>query len=337
MIFAQSSGAAAGGLHMIVMEPPSNPTSDAADPTGPAQPADASVNWVEKIAPKYSRPFLQLARLDRPVGAWLLLWPCWWSLALASSAAGLTWPDPWLLTLFALGAFIMRGAGCTLNDLMDRNIDGKVERTQGRPLPSGRVSVKAAIVFMLGLSLAGLAILTQFNGFAVWVGLGAAPLVIIYPLMKRVTYWPQLVLGATFNWGALLGWAAVTGNLGPAPLALYAAGIFWTLGYDTIYAHQDKEDDLLVGVKSSALRLGDNTRPWLWIFYGGAVVAFGISGALAELSWPFYLSLVLTAGQLAWQAARVDMADSRDCLAKFRSNAHLGWVLFIGIILGVAV
>ncbi|NQV20876.1 MAG: 4-hydroxybenzoate octaprenyltransferase, partial [Rhodospirillales bacterium] len=177
------------------------------------RPADASVNWVTKFAPKSAQPYLQLARADRPVGAWLLLWPCWWSLGLAAPANGRHWPDLGLILLFALGAVVMRGAGCTLNDIMDRNIDAQVERTRGRPLPSGRVSVTAAVLFMLGLSVTGLLILMQFNRFAIWVGFASIPLVIIYPLMKRVTYWPQLVLGATFNWGALLGWAAATGGL----------------------------------------------------------------------------------------------------------------------------
>lgn len=318
------------------METPSEKAPEPAGPDDKMRPADASVNWVTKFAPKSVQPYLQLARADRPVGAWLLLWPCWWSLGLAAPANGRDWPDLGLLLLFALGAVVMRGAGCTLNDIMDRNIDARVERTRGRPLPSGRVSVKAAVLFMLGLSVTGLLILMQFNQFAVWVGFASIPLVIIYPLMKRITYWPQLVLGATFNWGALLGWAAATGGLAPAPVALYVAGIFWTLGYDTIYAHQDKEDDVLVGVKSSALRLGDRTRPWLWVFYGCAVAAMGVSGALAGMTWPFYLSLTLTAGHLAWQAGRVDIEDSGDCLAKFRSNAHLGWVLFAGIVLSAA-
>ncbi len=301
-----------------------------------ARPADAVENWVDRFAPAAVQPYLRLARADRPIGSWLLLWPCWWSLALAVPSVGGTWPDWWLLILFALGAIVMRGAGCTLNDIFDRDFDAQVERTRGRPIASGAVTVGRAIVFMGSLGLVGLAILLQLNTFAVWVGLASVPLIVIYPLMKRVTYWPQLFLGLTFNWGALLGWAAVTGSLAAAPLALYVAGIFWTLGYDTIYAHQDKEDDALVGVKSSALRLGDRTRPWLWVFYGFAVAGFGASGALAGLSWPFYLLLAAVAGHLAWQAARADISDSRDCLAKFRSNAGLGWVLFAGIVLGAA-
>jgi 4-hydroxybenzoate polyprenyltransferase len=292
---------------------------------------------VDRLAPAAARPYLRLARADRPIGSWLLLWPCWWSLALAVPTVGDTWPDAQLLILFALGAVVMRGAGCTLNDIVDRDFDARVERTRGRPIASGAVTVGHAIVFMGGLALVGLAILLQFNTYAIWVGLAAVPLIVIYPLMKRITYWPQFFLGLTFNWGALLGWAAVTGGLTAAPLALYVAGIFWTLGYDTIYAHQDKEDDALVGVKSSALRLGDRTRPWLWGFYGCAVAGFGVSGALAGSSWPFYLVLAAVAGHLGWQAATVDISSSRDCLAKFRSNAGLGWILFAGIVLGAAI
>jgi 4-hydroxybenzoate polyprenyltransferase len=298
------------------------------------RPADATLNWVDKFAPGKLRPYLRLARLDRPVGAWLLLWPCWWSLAIAAPLSGNPWPDFELLVLFGIGAVVMRGAGCTLNDLMDRHIDAQVARTRGRPLPSGAVSVPAAIVFMLGLSMVGLVVLSQLNSFAVWVGMASVPLIVVYPLMKRVTYWPQLFLGLTFNWGALLGWAATTGELTLAPVCLYIAGIFWTLGYDTIYAHQDKEDDALVGVRSSALRLGDDTRPWLWGFYAVAVVAMGVSGVLAGMAWPYYIALAVTAAHLAWQASTVDISDSSDCLKKFKSNIGLGWVVFAGCVLG---
>jgi len=310
---------------------------DAANRPQDTRPADSARNWVDRYAPAAARPYLRLARADRPVGSWLLLWPCWWSLALAATQTESPWPDWRLLVLFAVGAVVMRGAGCTLNDIFDREFDAKVERTRGRPLPSGAITVARALLFMITLGLCGMVILLQFNGFAIWVGLASIPLIVTYPLMKRVTYWPQLFLGATFNWGALLGWAAVTGELSAAPVALYLAGIFWTLGYDTIYAHQDKEDDALVGVKSSALRLGDRTRPWLWGFYGCAAVVFGICGALAGLSWPFYLSIVAIAAQFGWQAAKVDISNGQDCLAKFKSNARIGWVLFAGIVMGAVV
>ena len=286
--------------------------------------------WLDRYAPAPVRPYARLMRLDRPIGTWLLLWPCWWSLALAAPG----WPDPWLMALFAVGALVMRGAGCTVNDIADRDIDGRVARTATRPLPSGDVSLTRALV-LLGVLLAiGLAILVQLGAVAIWLGIAALPLIGFYPFMKRITWWPQAWLGLTFNWGALIGWAAVTGTVGAPPLALYAAGIAWTLGYDTIYAHQDKEDDALIGVKSSARRLGEATRPWLYAFYCAAVVLIGVAGALAGLAWPFYLGLGLAAAQLAWQAARVDIDAPADCLAKFKSNKGLGLIVFAAIVAG---
>ena len=286
--------------------------------------------WLDRYAPAPVRPYARLMRLDRPIGTWLLLWPCWWSLALAAPG----WPDPWLMALFAVGALVMRGAGCTVNDIADRDIDGRVARTATRPLPSGDVSLTRALV-LLGVLLAiGLAILVQLGAVAIWLGIAALPLIGFYPFMKRITWWPQAWLGLTFNWGALIGWAAVTGTVGAPPIALYAAGIAWTLGYDTIYAHQDKEDDALIGVKSSARRLGEATRPWLYAFYCAAVVLIGVAGALAGLAWPFYLGLGLAAAQLAWQAARVDIDAPADCLAKFKSNKGLGLIVFAAIVAG---
>ena len=234
-------------------------------------------DWIDRWVPAGARPYLRLARIDRPIGIWLLMFPCWWSTALATPG----WPDPWLLLLFAMGAAIMRGAGCTLNDLADRDFDARVARTAGRPIPSGVVSVRRAVVFMIALCLSGLLVLLQFNAFAVALGASSLLLVVVYPFAKRVTYWPQVVLGLTFNWGALLGWAAVRGDLGWPAVVLYAAGLLWTLGYDTIYAHQDKEDDILIGVKSTALKLGPATKPWLWAFYAGATVLLALVGALA--------------------------------------------------------
>ena len=295
------------------------------------QPAES---WVRRVAPTALRPYLLLVRADRPIGTWLLLWPCWWSIALASERGAGGWPDGALLVLFALGAWIMRGAGCTWNDILDRDFDGRVARTAGRPLPSGQVSVARALAFLAALGLAGLAILLAFNRFAVVVGLASLPLIALYPLMKRITYWPHLFLGITFNWGALLGWAAVTGALGPAPLALYAASIAWTLGYDTIYAHQDREDDALLGLRSLALKLGARTRPWLFGFYAASSGGFGLAGWLADLAWPFYAGLAVAAAQLAWQAAKVDIDEPRDCLAKFQSNRAFGAILFAAIIAG---
>ncbi|MFQ5618500.1 MAG: 4-hydroxybenzoate octaprenyltransferase [Rhodospirillales bacterium] len=285
---------------------------------------------MERLAPRGMRPYLRLARIDRPIGTWLLVLPCWWSVALAMSA----WPDARMFALFAVGALIMRGAGCTLNDIVDRDIDGRVARTAARPIPSGAVSVRQAIVF-LGLQLlAGLAVLTQLNGFAIALGTGALPLIVVYPFMKRITYWPQLVLGLVFNWGALLGWAAVRGELGAPALALYGAGVLWTLGYDTIYAHQDKEYDSLIGLKSTALKLGDATRPWLFAFYGGVLVLLALAGHLAALAWPFFAVLALGAAHLIWQAAMVDTADAHDCLAKFKSNRNFGLIVLAGVVAG---
>jgi 4-hydroxybenzoate polyprenyltransferase len=234
--------------------------------------------------------------------------------------------------LFAVGALVMRGAGCTWNDITDREFDAKVARTATRPIPSGEVSVRGALIFLAALLLLGLGVLTSFNSFAVAVGAASLLLIFPYPFMKRITWWPQAWLGLTFNWGALVGWAAVTGNLAPAPLLMYAAGFFWTLGYDTIYAHQDKEDDALIGVRSSARRLGEKTRPFLFLFYAVAVLLLGASGWAAAMTWPFYIGLTAAALQLAWQAVDVDTGSPRDCLAKFKSNKWFGLILLAGIV-----
>src|SRR5271154_1455641 len=234
---------------------------------GPADPTDIDRgDWVGRWLPGWAEPYARLARLDRPIGTWLLLFPGWWGIALASPR----WPDPVLLALFGLGAVAMRGAGCTLNDIADRKYDGKVARTRLRPIPSGRGSVKQAALFMAAQLKIGAAILPSLNRVSILLGLAVLGLIATYPYMKRITYWPQLFLGLNFNWGALLGWTAVTGRLARPPVLLYLRGIFWTLGYDTIYAHQDKEDDARIGVKSSALALGERTRPFLFLFYGAA-------------------------------------------------------------------
>ncbi len=291
--------------------------------------------WVDRLLPASLRPYAKLMRLDRPIGTWLLLWPCWWSLVWAVERAPGSAREwlylAWLYALFGIGAMVMRGAGCTYNDIVDRDFDAKVERTRTRPIPSGQVSVRAAGVF-LGLQLMlGFVILLQLNWFAVGLGAASLALVFTYPLMKRITYWPQFVLGLAFNWGALLGWAAVTGSLALAPVLLYLAGIAWTLGYDTIYAHQDKEDDILVGVKSTALKLGANTRPWLAGFYTAAVALFAAAGIADGLGWPFYVALAAGALQLAWQVADLDLDNAADCLVKFRSNRWFGWILVAGL------
>ncbi len=287
-------------------------------------------SWIDRLAPEGMRPYLRLARADRPIGTWLLLLPCWWSLSLASPS----WPDGKMLVLFVIGSLVMRGAGCTVNDIVDREFDARVARTAARPIPSGQVSVRQAVVFLALQLLLGLVVLLQFNAFAIGLGIGSLVLIVLYPFMKRITYWPQLFLGLTFNWGALLGWAAVKGGLGLSAAVLYAAGIFWTLGYDTIYAHQDKEDDILIGVKSTALKFGAATGPWLIGFYAITVCLLAMTGYLAEMAWPFYLALIMGASQLAWQIRTVDITDPKNCLAKFKSNRNFGLIILAGIIAG---
>jgi 4-hydroxybenzoate polyprenyltransferase len=280
------------------------------------------------LLPQRLRPFAVLARLDKPIGTWLLLWPGLWSVALASDGL----PDIRLFALFAAGALVMRSAGCVYNDIVDRDFDTRVERTRDRPIAAGVISVKTALVFLTLLLAIGLAILLQLNGFAILLGIASLVLVFTYPFMKRITYWPQAFLGLTFNWGALLGWAAVEGGLSwPAGL-LYAGGIAWTLGYDTIYAHQDKEDDALIGVKSSALALGDKTKPWLWIFYSLTLAGFAAAGALSHIAWPFYAGLGAAALLFIWQATTLKTANGVDCLAKFKLNFWVGVVIFAGIV-----
>lgn len=288
-----------------------------------------SGNWIDRFAPLAARPYLRLARLDRPIGIWLLMFPCWWGTALASSP----WPDPWLLVLFAAGALLMRGAGCTFNDIADREFDAKVARTANRPLPSGAVTVRQAIVFMLGLSAAAFLILVQLNPFSIGLGIASLLVVAIYPFAKRITHWPQAVLGLAFNWGALLGWSAVTGGLALPPLLLYAGGVLWTLGYDTIYAHQDKEDDVLIGVKSTALRLGPRSRQFVAIFYLSAWLLILAAGLTAGMSAVIILLLLPVAAQLAWQTTFIDFDDANDCLAKFKSNRWAGLGVFAALVL----
>jgi 4-hydroxybenzoate polyprenyltransferase len=286
--------------------------------------------WIDRFAPQASRPYARLARLDRPIGTWLLLFPCWWGIALATPG----WPSLWLMAVFAVGAIVMRGAGCTYNDIVDRDFDARVVRTADRPIPSGAVSVRQAIAFLLAQLLLGVVILLSLSTTAIGLGVLSLVLVFTYPLMKRVTWWPQFFLGLAFNWGALMGYAAVADAVLTPSFVLYAAGILWTLGYDTIYAHQDKEDDALIGVKSSALRLGQRTRPALFVFYSGAAILIGAAGGLAGLGWPFFALLAAAAAQLLWQAADVKLDDPADCLAKFKSNRLAGWLVLAGIVAG---
>jgi 4-hydroxybenzoate polyprenyltransferase len=290
--------------------------------------ADRQLSWVDRL-PERLRAFAVLARWDRPIGTWLLLWPCWWAVALAPG-----WPDLELLLLFALGAVAMRGAGCVINDLADRDLDARVERTRHRPLASGQLTTGQAVAFLVLQLLVGLLILFSFNRFTILLGFASMPLVIAYPFMKRITWWPQVFLGLTFNWGALVGWSAVTGDLAAPALTLYAAGFLWTLGYDTIYAHQDKVDDALIGVKSSARFLGAATPRWLWRFYAAALALIGVAGWLAATGPGFYLVLALAGTHLAWQVHTLDLDDPRSCLLRFRSNREFGALVFLALLAG---
>jgi 4-hydroxybenzoate polyprenyltransferase len=294
--------------------------------------ADSTGNWVDRLAPLWGRPYLRLARLDRPIGSWLLLIPCWWSAGLAAIAAHERGPRLAHLVLFFVGAFAMRGAGCTWNDIVDRDLDRAVERTRSRPIPSGQVSVAHAAVFLVAQALVGLVVLMQFNAFAIATGIASLAVVAVYPFMKRITYWPQVVLGLAFSWGALMGWAAAFGSLDVRPLVLYAGSIAWVIGYDTIYAHQDSEDDALIGVKSTALLFGDRTKPMLVIFYGLAAGLIGLAGALAGAGALFWLGLAAFAAHLAWQIVRLDIRDPAVCLAVFKSDRDAGLILFAGMV-----
>ena len=289
-----------------------------------------AVDLVDRLVPSRYRPLAVLARLDRPTGALLLLWPCWWGLAMA--ADGL--PNILLMAWLAIGAIVMRGAGCVYNDFIDRDIDAQVARTRDRPLVSGAVTSRQALQFLAVLLAGGLIVLLPLNRAAIVIAMASIPLVALYPFMKRMTNWPQAWLGLTFNWGVLVGWAAETAHLAPPAFALFAAGALWTLGYDTIYAHQDKEDDALVGVKSTALTFGKATRLWLLAFYGGCLAALAGAGYLAGLSLVYYAVLLIAAGHFLWQVTTVRIDDAASCLAKFNANKWLGAIIFVAIVLG---
>src|ERR1700724_1041723 len=252
---------------------------------------DATGNWVDTRAPQWSRPYLRLSRLDRPIGSWLLLMPCWWSAALAAGVIRDIGQLPLIIVLFFVGAFVMRGAGCTWNDITDRDLDGKVERTRSRPIPAGQVSVPQAFVFLVVQALIGLVVLLQFNRFAVATGIASLLIVAVYPFMKRITWWPQIVLGLAFSWGALMGFAVTLGRIDAAAVLLYAGSISWVIGYDTIYAHQDAEDDALIGIKSTALLFAARTHQALLVFYALAVVLIGAALVLAGSSFPAWIGL----------------------------------------------
>jgi 4-hydroxybenzoate polyprenyltransferase len=294
--------------------------------------ADAvHLHWADRLLPQALRPYARLARLERPIGWWLLLLPGWWGIGLAQLSKGGGLPDLKLLGLFLLGAIIMRGAGCTLNDIVDREYDAQVMRTKSRPIPSGQVSVTAAVLFLLALLGAGLVILLQLNDLSIKLGAASLVLVAIYPFMKRLTYWPQLFLGLAFNWGALLGFAAVTGQITIEAFCLYLGGVFWTLAYDTIYAHQDKEDDALIGVKSTALKFGATTRPWVAAFFLLSLALIDLAGVLAGANVIFHLAVVAAAVHAAWQLSQLNIDDPDNCLKLFRSNRDFGLIIFAGV------
>jgi 4-hydroxybenzoate polyprenyltransferase len=289
-------------------------------------------HWSLRYLPPWARPYGRLARWDRPIGIWLLLFPCWWSVALAAAPH---WDNMvgWM-ALFAVGALAMRGAGCTWNDIVDRKVDAQVERTRGRPLPSGEVKLHQALIWMALQSLVGVAILFKFNKFAGAVALASLLLVAIYPTMKRLTSWPQVVLGLAFNWGALVGYAALTGRLSWAAVALYAGGVAWTMVYDTIYAMQDQRDDAVIGVRSTARRFASAPRRWLTLFAVLALAAWALAGYLAGLSPLYGAVLLIIALHFGWQITFLKPHDQADCLAKFKANAQVGILLTVAVIAG---
>ncbi len=294
--------------------------------------ADSTANWVDTHAPVWLRPYLRLSRFDRPIGWWLLLMPCWWSAALAAGIARDLHSLPLVLVLFLIGAMVMRGAGCTWNDITDRKLDAKVERTRSRPIPAGQVSVAQAAAFLVLQALVGLAVLLQFNRFAVLTGIASLVIVAVYPFMKRITYWPQVTLGLAFSWGALMGFAVMLGEINATALVLYAGSIAWVIAYDTIYAHQDTEDDILVGIKSTALLFGERTQLALTIFYSLAVVLIGVALWLGGSGWFAWIGLAAFAAHLVWQVRTIRIGDSALCLRLFKSNRNAGLLLFAGLL-----
>jgi 4-hydroxybenzoate polyprenyltransferase len=298
-------------------------------------------HWVYRVLPRAIWPYAQLARWDRPIGWQLLLWPCWWSAALAASAYPRPGdpllsllPAPLYLVLFLIGAIAMRGAGCSYNDIVDQDIDSQVERTRSRPLPSGQTTRRRAWLFLVLQALVGLAVLLQFNSFAILLGVCSLGIVAVYPFMKRISNWPQLFLGLAFSWGALMGWAVEFGDLDGPAIMLYIGSILWVIGYDTIYAHQDKEDDAIVGVRSTARLFGDNTKTWLAGLYGGTLICFAIAFASAQAPVVALAGLIAAGAHMARQIAVLDIDDPDQCLRLFRSNNQVGWLIFLGLIGG---
>jgi 4-hydroxybenzoate polyprenyltransferase len=289
-------------------------------------------HWTLRFLPRWTHPYARLSRWDRPIGIWLLMLPCWWSLSLG---IGNQWGRliGWM-ALFALGALAMRGAGCTWNDIVDRKVDAQVERTRTRPLPAGEVSLKNALIWMAIQCAVGALILFKLDKFAGGVALASLVLVAIYPTMKRFTWWPQFILGLAFNWGALVGYAAVTGRLSWATFALYCGGVAWTLVYDTIYAMQDQRDDAIVGVRSTARLFADRPRSWLTLFAAITIAFWVIAGWLAPLSPLYFAGLGIIGAHFLWQIATLKPGDPADCLAKFKANAHVGVFLTVAILAG---
>ena len=297
-------------------------------PKSPLSPP-LSGTWVDRL-PASWLPYAHLSRIEKPIGTWLLAWPCFWSIALAAPPGSI--PDMRMLGLFGAGAVLLRGAGCTVNDLWDMDLDRKVERTKTRPLASGAVTPVQAVGWLGAQLFMGLGILMQLNGYSQALGASSLALVTTYPLMKRITGWPQAFLGLTFNWGALLGWAAVRGSCDwSVVLPLYFGGVAWTLVYDTIYAHQDKKDDVAAGIKSTALTFGKNNRQYLATFSGINVACMALAGQAAGCGLPYFAGLAAAASHLAWQVGTVDFDDEKDCGNKFRSNFWYGALLFTGI------
>ena len=295
-------------------------------PASPSTPDAVKGSWVSAM-PAAAQPYLKLARADRPIGTWLLYIPCLWGLAIAAASGFQRLELLWFAVLMGIGALAMRGAGCAYNDIVDQDIDAKVDRTALRPIPSGQISTRQAWAFLISLCLIGLLVLIQFNRFSILLAIGSLGFIAAYPFMKRITYWPQAWLGLTFNWGALVGFAAAAGNLSSAALAIYGAGFFWTLGYDTIYAHQDKEDDALIGVKSTALRFGQTTKRWLTGFYGATIAGFIAAGFLIDASAFYFLALTPAATHFIWQIKTLDIDDFHNCLKRFKSNRDAGLLL----------
>jgi 4-hydroxybenzoate polyprenyltransferase len=285
-----------------------------------------------RFAPDWARPYARLARFDRPIGWKLLLLPCWWSAALAAIAAEKPWPNPYHLLLFLIGAIAMRGAGSAWNDILDRDIDAKVERTKARPLPAGELTPKAALLFMCALAVIGAFVLATFNGFSIGLGLASLIVVCIYPLMKRITFWPQAILGLAFAWGGLMGWAVLFGSLDWPPLLLYFGAVSWTIAYDTIYALQDLRDDSVIGVRSTARLFGGRTKLAVACFQGLAVLLVTASLMLVGGNLVGYLGCAGFAAHLAWQTATIDINDPRKAWMLFRSNWPAGLILFAGLV-----